>query len=62
MKPSRKVSRRSFMTMVSGGIPPSGVKGLGGQGKGAVESDYDLGRPGGPGGGAAGGDPDSGPH
>jgi len=59
MKPTRKVSRRSFITLVSGQIPSAGgVKG--GQGKGAIESDYDL-VPQGPG-STGGGDPDSGPH
>jgi len=61
MKPTRKISRSSFMTLVSGQIPAAGGQ-KGGQAKGAVESDHDL-VPHGPGGGAgAGGDPDSGPH
>jgi hypothetical protein len=58
MKPSRKLNRGSFMSRVSGGGAP---KPAGGQGKGAVESDHDLGQPGPPG-GEAGADPDSGPR
>jgi hypothetical protein len=58
MKPTRKISRRSFVTLVSGGYPPvGGPKGEGGQGKSAVESDHDLIHPGPP-----GGDPDSRPR
>jgi hypothetical protein len=59
MKPSRKLHRGSFMSRVSGGGHPSdgAVKGQGGQGKGAVESDHDLVHPVPP-----GADPDSGPR
>ena len=60
MKPTRKISRSSFMTLVSGQIPSAGGQ-KGGGGKGAVESDHDL-LPPGPGGAGPGGDPDSGPH
>ena len=59
MKPSRKLNRGSFMSRVSGG---GGPKPMGGQSKGAVESDYDLGQPGPAGGGESGADPDSGPR
>ena len=57
MKPSRKLNRGSFMARVAGG---GGSKPAGSQGKGAVESDHDLGQPGPP--GAAGADPDGGPR
>jgi hypothetical protein len=56
MKPSRKLNHGSFMSRVSGGARP---RPTGGQGKGAVESDHDLGRPPAEGGGA---DPDSQPR
>jgi hypothetical protein len=58
MKPSRKLNRGSFMSLVSGG---GGPKPAGGQGK-AVESDHDLAHPGpaGGAGGGAGADPDGG--
>jgi len=59
MKPSRKLNRGSFMSRVSG---DGGPKPIGGQGKGAVESDHDLVHPAPPGGGGPGSDPDSGPH
>jgi hypothetical protein len=57
MKPSRKLSRRSFVMQVSGGNP-AGTGAPGGQGKGAMASDHDLGQPG----GGKAGDPDSGPE
>lgn len=62
MKPSRKLSRRSFVMQVSGGNPSGfGAPGApGGQGKPGAASDHDLGHAG-PGGGK-GGDPDSGPE
>lgn len=56
MKPSRKLSRRSFVMQVSGGNP-AGVGAPGGQVK-AGASDHDLGQPG----GGKGSDPDSGPE
>ncbi|MEA3031671.1 MAG: hypothetical protein QOG13_2996 [Sphingomonadales bacterium] len=55
MKPSRKLSRRSFVLQVSGGNP-AGVGAPGGQVKAA--SDHDLGQPG----GGKPTDPDSGPE
>jgi hypothetical protein len=58
MKPSRKLSRRSFVMQVSGGNP-AGFGAPAGQVKGAVASDHDLGQPGGQ--GHKGSDPDSGP-
>jgi hypothetical protein len=58
MKPSRKLSRRSFVMQVSGGNP-AGIGAPGGQVKGAVASDHDLGQPGGHG-QSGGSDPDSG--
>ena len=62
MKPSRKVSRRSFITLVSGhASTAAGLKGLGSRGE-AVETDHDLALPGAKGGGGGGGDPDSEPH
>ena len=62
MKPSRKVSRRSFITLVSGhASTATGLKGLGSRGE-AVESDHDLALPDGKAGAGPGGDPDSGPH
>jgi len=59
MKPSRKLNRGSFMSRVSGG---GGPKPVGGQGKGAVESDHDLVQQGPANGAGGGGDPDSAPH
>jgi hypothetical protein len=57
MKPSRKLSRRSFVTLVSGGNP-SGFGAPGGQSK--PDNDHDLAHQAGAGGGGA--DPDRGPE
>lgn len=61
MKPSRKLTRGSFVMLVSGGNPSGGgaLTALIGQGKKGLASDHDLGQPAGESGGKGAADSDS---
>jgi hypothetical protein len=61
MKPTRKVSPRSFVTQVAGSGGPTG-EAQAGQGRGGVATDHDLAQPAGKGGGGGAANDSDGGH